>query len=416
MWLFAQLIAVLLPFERLPQLGSSSIRLSSIVLAISLVPIPFVANRHRYFQHFTLVDRLITVFYVLFVISATLSADRHRSLYLAALLGLLLWGYFFFRWASSDPLRRHRLCKIIETTGVLVGIFGLYQFFADSAGLPSWATGLLPRYHYTVLSFPRIQSVGVEPLYFASYLLLPIFLAINRFQRMSSKVSYKAWLELLTLLVCFFLTLSRGAFIGFGLGLIIFLLLGYPRFHIKSLVTAIALSLLISFLAVWAVSGQQGVVNFRNQALIANAPIGASTVDRLAHYRQAVLLFKLHPVVGIGPGLYNSLSKLPRLPEEENNQVIPNTYLELLVETGLFTALSFMALGLAVVGGLFRSYRQRASDALPLLAALIALAIQFNFFAGLYSLFPWALIGLAAGLILSTPSINSNQLSVPTHG
>ena len=83
--------------------------------------------------------------------------------------------------------------RIIELAHILIlcSVFGLYQFFGDIIGLPTFATGLKDHYTKAVFGIPRIQGTAVEPLYFAGMLVIPLLvifiLIINKDNTNSQK-------------------------------------------------------------------------------------------------------------------------------------------------------------------------------------------------------------------------------------
>lgn len=183
---------------------------------------------------------------------------------------------------------------------------------------------------------------------------------------------------------------SRGALLGFGVGLLVMVVVGWRRERLAAVVAAIAIPLLA---IMWAV----GLIPSRlreailDQLRIGDALSGAvtsanySTVERLAHWIAGLRMFAARPVLGVGAGNYNAAYPryaLPDWPEALGHA--HNYYLNTAAETGILGCGAFVALTVATVYlGWYTVRRVRAfagprsslpALALGLLASVVALA------------------------------------------
>ncbi|MEX1052145.1 MAG: O-antigen ligase family protein [Patescibacteria group bacterium] len=397
-------LALLLPFERIPslELYGLTVRLSSVVVAaFILYGLPALVYFKK-ISPLSWIDRAILIFLAAMSISLVDAIDPSRGLLTFLLLLFVGAGYLLVSRAARLERLRTQAMDWVIIAGLLSAIFGLWQFFGDAAGLPTSLTGLSDRYTGAVFGFARIQSVGVEPLYYASFLLLPIFVLSGRYL-FDETVKRRSLLVLGLLTLALVLTLSRGAFLAGLAGLIVMTTAAvYRRVSWQRLLTVlltVVAGIAGALVCIGAVSGWSGVNRFSQQSTVIDAPVQSSTASRLDHFRQAWGLFRDNPINGVGLGGYDAASLLPDTPEEQGRQIVNNQYLETLAETGLIGLAALVLLGLLAIGKLWRLLNQRPDPlAVALLAALVGLIVQYNFFSTIYILYAWVLLGLIDSL------------------
>ncbi|HSH31955.1 MAG TPA: hypothetical protein VK963_04795, partial [Candidatus Saccharimonadales bacterium] len=224
-------ILATLPLERIPALNLNmgaaeiTIRLSQVAgLLLIAINLPLLwARRHQLIKS---PWRWLGLFLFVAILSAGLARDPAE--------GLLVTAYTAFvaalAWTIANRLEPSKLPvygRVLIVSALAATAFGFFQFFADLVGLPTSITGLRPHYTKAVFGFPRIQSTALEPLYFANYLLIPVALAGSHYvwgKRM------RWWWSLLPLLTALWLTLSRGAFAGM---VVLVLILGATAVVVK---------------------------------------------------------------------------------------------------------------------------------------------------------------------------------------
>src|SRR5690606_6265065 len=113
--------------------------------------------------------------------SVLVASDQVRSIQVMGFFSVVLVGYLLISRTFRAQFSRIQVENIVITAGVLTAVFGLYQFVGNSYfNLSSTYTGLAEAYEKGTFAFARVQSVGLEPLYYANFLLLPIFILLAR--------------------------------------------------------------------------------------------------------------------------------------------------------------------------------------------------------------------------------------------
>lgn len=141
--------------------------------------------------------------------------------YLTSVMGGMIGVMYLVR------SRQLRLKKILDGWVVLaccIALVTIGQFALVSFGVHSV---IRPMYDIGVFQFPRVHGFAFEPLFLANWLLVPLLYSVDRVRSTFSP----RFMALTTLMATvFFLTLSRGAFIGLALGLSVLLLANYRTF------------------------------------------------------------------------------------------------------------------------------------------------------------------------------------------
>jgi O-antigen ligase len=311
-------------------------------------------------------------------------------------------------------LRREYLNLLIKAlfwSTIIVCLFGIYQYIGNLVGLGSDITGLRDRYSWQLFGFPRVQSTSLEPLYFASFLTLPlsVFLAIS----LENGLKRSRALVILLGSVDLFLTVSRGGTYAYALVVIALLIYAAWRKHTRAaglcgliVIVAYGISLLmISYLNEpigGSITHQTGVKSYITQLRRTGLESGAPD-ERAQARAQAFSIFKAHPIFGVGPGNFG--------PTVQNNHstggwvIVNNEPLELLAETGAVGfGLLAAALGLVVLEALRRIKRGLKRDQLAaalvlgLIGFILATVIQYQTFSTLYIVHIWVAIGLLMGI------------------
>ncbi|MFH1171449.1 MAG: O-antigen ligase family protein, partial [bacterium] len=298
-----------------------------------------------------------------------------------------------------------RLVLVLLFSATLVGIFGLFQFIGDIAGLPTTITGLRDLYTKEIFGFPRIQSTALEPLYFANYLLIPLGVLFAFL--LARKGSIPRWITFLLfalLTANLVLTVSRGAYLGFaGLVLCIILLALRDFFRLRTLLPLGIGAVLVAIAVLRALSLNDATgLNIETfTSHIQNVFYGASYTERIETIETAKQAFWTSPMVGIGPGSFGPFTAPSPVEQPQDGwRIVNNEPLELLAETGL---LGLLAIGIAFFILIARSikalWRCNADDPLRyvllgLLGALIGVIIQYQTFSILYIMHIWVFVGL----------------------
>lgn len=386
-------LTFILPFERIPTIFNT--RLITVIFAFCLIALPFIFLRNREFRRLSRLDWSVIGFFAAAALSVIFALDAQRGLYYLGLLMLAVSGYFVISRIAARKEATQLAFKTLLFTAVLTAIFGIYQFVVDGMTQGDLWTGLSRYYTSEALGFPRVQSVHYEPLYFANFLLLPVFILLARLIKQDYWVDQVAFYLLLTV---YLLTLSRGAFLALGIGVVVFLLSAFLTRQVTSFATKVipivVAATLTAVLLVFAASGKSGVSNYVQQASVVKAPIKVSVADRVAHSRQAIEIFRNNQLLGVGLGNYDRASSLPYSEQEEGRQIVNNQYLEILAETGVVGFAGWMAITVSALTILWKRVKEGSALSLVLLATLVAMSAQYFFFSSTHLTSYWFLLGL----------------------
>lgn len=413
----ATLLAVLiflLPFERIPSynVGGLTIRLSQLVaLAFIFVSLKPIIN---YYQKLPRLPKwLLPAFLASYFISTLMAATDIKRAAMIWLFTVFVALVASAIAATLDAKQLPRLEKYLYAATVIVLVVGFYQYFGDVFGLPASWTGLRGIYTKEVFGFPRIQSTGLEPLYYGSFLLIPYCLLLSR--RLLTKAVSKWQTILLIAISCqIVLTVSRGALYSaiivlLGLGVTLLIM---HRTSIRKWLKAavwITLGALIAVSLTWGASqftnNKEGKYagNAKTQKLVDQASNLESQGDRSRNRVLAYDAFKEHPIFGIGPGNFSdyAVTKYPAYAKAAP-VIVNNEPLELLAEAGIIGFVIFVLFvgwSYISVAGRFTilditKQTELAVWAAAILAYLAALAVQYQTFSTLYIMHVWVVLGL----------------------
>jgi O-antigen ligase len=262
----------------------------------------------------------------------------------------------------------------------------------------------------------------MEPLYFANFIFLPLYLAVVYFLG-QTKETIGRWSLLgvvILLLTNLILTVSRGAYIGFVVAFLVLAVLLFKKIFTWKHIFIIFFSLsLVGYGVAYALSkGDTRATNeFLKHVLVKDYKVGESVQGRLSASGQAYSAFQSNPVLGIGLGNYGPYVKsYPASTPKDGWPIVNNEYLEIMAETGLLGVTSF---GLIILVLLLRSLKAIfvAKDQflrltmIGALCAFVGVMIQYSFFSTLYIIHIWILFGLMVGIqnLILKPSIQQVQ-------
>ncbi len=420
------LLAVLfftLPFERIPSFDISifgnEVTFRASLVAGLLFVIASLPQLFRSRKKLLLMPYLGLIgFLMAYAVSTVFSIDIWRSLwvffYTAYVVLVAVSIALYIRSVSLQKLE-----TILRWAAWIVIIFGLFQFIGNVMNIPASITGLRPEYSKEILGFPRIQSVGLEPLYYGNFLLFPLFILSARFIKAGSK----DLVLICAIVMQIFLTVSRGALIAGVVGLVVLLVFSlrerveYKR--IGSLFLTIVFGIFFALvLSAFTRSYIQKTTNVQNTnvTVVSQATNLDSQIDRRLNREIAVRAMLTKPWFGLGPGGFNSFVR----GETEIYSATPgiiivnNEPLELLAEGGI---ISFLVLSIALMWIFIISARRVwikdiAGDrwiwVVGILAFLMALLVQYQTFSTLYIMHIWVVIGALIGIVFHINLKDSN--------
>jgi O-antigen ligase len=411
-------ILAVLPLERIPSLDIASItirfsQVAGLILIAINTPALWRSAKKIYSE---LPWGWLVAFWGACLMSTAVAAHQHRAVMVTAFtvfVGLLAWTIAIRYERDQIPM----YLKIVVIAALATVAFGLYQFFGDLLGIPYQWTGLRSQYTKDIFGFPRIQSTGLEPLYYANYLLIPASL-------LSMAIAYgyrrrAALWALLPIATTVWLTVSRGAIVA----LIFVLLVGLAltiwhrayRTAAWMLACAVASAILaygLLYLGTHYVvqkpteQTKEALENFRHQTT--NVNNGESSTGRALTRSLAIQAWREHPVFGLGPGGFGAYATMQR-PEKFSGTdgIVNNEPLEILAETGLIGGLTLLGFIASVAWLAWRSVKKTALDHVAILGpalALVGIAAQYMTFSTLYITHVWVTLGLLAGAALTAAS------------
>lgn len=409
-----------LPLERIPSFElfiagqGVTIRLSQLA-AILLITInlPLLWSRRDSLW------RRPWLWLTLFLGTTTISALLAHELAKALFTTLFIVFVALVSWTLSLTFEKERINSYARSlfAGALLSLgIGVFQFFGDLAGLPTWMTGLRDQYTRKVFGFPRIQSTGLEPLYYANYLLIPISIGAAFFVSSKRKM---IWILLIALTVLW-MTVSRGAYAGVAVSLLTALWILRPGWKVAgkgALLVVASVGLAYSLIAFGgsidrdkSTDASVNVKKVTKQAT--NISHGESSEGRGTTRELAWSAFTESPLFGIGPGNFGNYAQ-ESLPEkyESGKTIVNNEPLEILAEHGAIGFTLFLTFAFSLFRFSLHAFKL-ADDyhkiwIAGLIAALMGIAVQYQTFSTLYITHIWVAIGILAALVLPQASKSS---------
>ncbi len=338
---------------------------------------------------------------------------------------LVPFNFFNIKYVKYIPY-------IIFSVTILLSIFGLFQYFGNLIfNLPGSVVGLSAPYVKDVLGYPRIQATEVEPLYYGTYLIFSITLALgyiityikeygllskikNLKDTMISK--YLFILSIIAFLlggINLILTYARGAWIGEILAIIVLLgFLAYIYNINKKIIVTIILAFVILVSMFFILQSVHKLPHFATK--LAQRAENLSSPDRVFLDNNATQAFATHPILGIGVGgfgPYMSINPYVMPPalygqfEGYGWAIVNNEYLEILAETGILGFITFISLIILILyKGVKASMMKNSKTDLDnkflritlvsSIAALVGILLQYLTFSTLYILQIWLVLML----------------------
>lgn len=402
------MIVFCLPFERIPtvDLGFINIKINLIIGAIFMVYflISVILGKTK-IKPYPLIWPLILFW-------SALGLSLIDAVYLPR--GIMVFVLIFFTSLFSILINQYldtkdKLVKIIWVLfylSLLIFIFSIYQFMGDIIGLPYAITGLREGYSSKVFGFPRVQAFSQEPLYLGNSILIPlgVFIAMFLGKTKDNPIPRKYLILIIfALFVILGLTLSRGAYLAFGvMMLVIFIFMARKFFTLKVIITAV----LIGFLGIGAIlwfvgKGEDRAIDeFIGHATVGDLKQGESVEGRLWEFERAINIGLNNSENGVGIGNYGAAKKINTDPDSFTDwDIVNNQYIELFAETGYPGIIAFAILIIFIVWRSIIAFYSTKDLLVKYIlvgffAAFIGTLIQYNFFSTLYIIHIWVLIGL----------------------
>lgn len=261
----------------------------------------------------------------------------------------------------------------------------------------------------------RLIASFRNPNDFGGWLVMVVFIILGLFscRQMNKSILRKSGLGILvfTLLWCLGLSYSRGAWIGFFAGLIIFTVYKVIKLPKRKKV----LSFLI--IIVFAVGIFFLLPSTMKERIESMGVIEGSSLFRLGLWQEALGIIKDFPVFGAGLNTYMEVSSEYSVPGGGRGMYYPhNAYLHIAAEIGLVGLACFLWLLFRFYRLMFRGLKERRDSPLPstslgtgwgqslgLLAGISAFLVHSFFETNFYSLrlaiLFWFMLGLGVSVV-----------------
>jgi hypothetical protein len=248
---------------------------------------------------------LLLLLFVVYILGAAFSSDislTTRKLIDYAFEGVLL--YFFLTNIIRTPLMLKRVIWVLLISGALIGGLSLYQQvtgtfdnnyggFAQVAG--SFGTGQ-ENLQGQIEQSRLMGSVGEQNRYAQNMLMLVPLGLFQLWIYRSTRVRILAITLTGLIVIGGALAFSRGAAVGFVMMILIFVFLRYIKFYQFLLLVLGAVLILAAF--------PQYTVRLQSLSAISDVSSADGAIrGRATDILAALLIFKDHPLVGVGPDM-----------------------------------------------------------------------------------------------------------------
>jgi len=300
----------------------------------------------------------VTAFVVLNLVSALFGVNPLKSLWgnfermggVFYLAHLTLYYFYILLLAQMKQDYMRKFVLAVISLGAILSVYGVLVWLKIFTFLPD-------------PSYPRISATFGNPIFFASFLILPMFLTLFYLLQEDRKWMKALYgvviaLELWSIL----LSQTRGAVVGLGLAFFVsaiayIALTPKKKLKIWGGVTALALVLILTFGFLNPQVFPQGTILRRIFSLR-----DGNTEARLVQWRIALKGFTHHPVIGVGAEAYSVVSNANYNPEIYNYDRSwfdkpHNYFLEVLVTTGVVGFAAYLSMLVFVIFLLHKAYK-----------------------------------------------------------
>lgn len=424
----------LLPIDRFPYLHYIPLKLGAISFILLLIAAAWRSLQVVTAKHWTDFKKIALATVLLLLPVAAYAQSIHYALdrLLATgatklLLVAALKGLCFFILLNQNPRLWQLAKKSFYVITALIVAFGFFQFIADVLGASPRITDLKSCCtSNSTYVFPRVHSVSIEPLYFANFLLIPLWIMAVDFYKNKLVRRNK---YLLTLFIAtgalLILSTARSALVAAAISAVVFWLgtsKGLRKISPRLVRSGLlVLAVAISFVLISAVAAKhihKSAINGSNSGVSGNLgifgshtlnPFDASAHTRYSTWPKAFSYIKQQPLRGVGA--YNSRVRLnydayKNGASDLSLQPFNNDLLGLLVDLGLIGVICFGPVIIALAIAIWRQFKLGwSSPAAPYVLAALAMAVQSNFFHSILLARVWVVVGIALSGLYKLPGM-----------
>lgn len=263
--------------------------------------------------HFTPLTFAVVAFFAALTVSAIFGFNTTRSFFGMLEIGgglVTQFHYLAFFLIVSSIFRNRNDWILFFRIAVLVSVFSLL------AGFLQRLKGI--GFYGVSLQAERVSGTLSNPVYFAFFTTMAIFLAFYLIATERNKKEKIFWsLAILLNIIGVILSASRGAFLGFGIGILVIAVFSFiylapqkkASWRKKVLLGVLAAVLLLAGLAWFLVSSfnyEPGFSPFKIRILATFDPLGALE-GRYPGWETAVRAWRDRPLFGWGPASFGYL-------------------------------------------------------------------------------------------------------------
>ena len=263
-----------------------------------------------------------------------------------AVIQYILW-YFVIIQLLKDTKGAKRICLIFVIVVSLMAIHGVYQYIIGVEMPAGWVdskeAGVKTRV-FSILTSPNILGSLVT-------LALPLTLSFGAISK-NNKTKVLFYILALTMVGCLVFTFSRGAWIGFGVAILVYAFLKDKGLLIPVLIVGLLAAVLVP-----------GIANRITYMLSPEYIESSLRGGRLVRWITGLQILKGTPLFGVGLGHFggavamnNDLYYLVGT-EMVETFYMDNYYLKTAVETGLFGLFAFVMLMYQIIVNGLRTIR-----------------------------------------------------------
>ncbi|MCK5811969.1 MAG: O-antigen ligase family protein [Clostridiales bacterium] len=303
----------------------------------------------------------------------------------------LLWFFLVFSLIKDDKGAKKVLPFIISAT-VIIALFGVYQYVAGVEMPASWVDSAELGVRTRAFSVVQSPNVLGAIMTLASMISLGLFFYE---EKIINKFFYA--LSFLIMVACLVFTLSRGAWIGFALAILVFVIIKDKRFILPIAALGIIVILFIP------------AISSRVLYMISPEYLFSSlTGGRAMRWINGFALFQDNWLLGVGLGHFGGAVAMHYPYHFPEAFYMDNYFLKIAVESGILGFLSFFTLITVTLSSIFK-HTKLAKDKkefnilLGIFSGLLGVSIHC-FFENIFEVpgmivFYWMIVAIAMAMI-----------------
>jgi O-antigen ligase len=366
------LISFFLPFQVAlnPAAGVDLASIRVVIIVLFLTWLAGTLKRKKIFLGSGIQPILVLSFLFLSCFSLFFALNADWGLRKLAFLFSIFSIYFIFADIASSEKKIIKIARSLIWGGFLVSLVGIAQFFlqfifgiekiykfwSDYVVVPflgkTFSEAVLRNPSWLVNisghTYLRATSVFPDPHMLAFFLNILIFLCLGLIF-FSKKKRATHIIFLFFLILASLLTFSRGGYLGLAGGFIFLAIYFIPKINRKYKIAGAAIIIFLGlFLIVPGPASTRGDASSTRGGPVSQRFFSSfnlsegSNAGRIKTWNQAIEVIARHPVFGVGIGNYPL--EIKAVADYREPIYAHNAYLDIAAETGIITALIWMAL------------------------------------------------------------------------